>query len=55
LADAQYRPVPILIFDMIASVFEPTVAAISTLMIFLAIAVVLILERIGGLQRAMSM
>jgi len=55
LADAQYRPVPILIFDMISSVFEPTVAAISTLMIFLAMAVVLILERIGGLQRAMSM
>ena len=55
LADAQYRPVPLLIFDMIASVFEPTVAAISTLMIVFAIAVVLILERIGGLQRAMSM
>ncbi len=55
LADAQYRPVPLLIFDMIASVFEPTVAAISTLMIFFAMAVVLILERIGGLQRAMSM
>ena len=55
LADAQYRPVPILIFDMIASVFEPTVAAISTLMIFFAMAVVLILEKIGGLQRAMSM
>jgi putative spermidine/putrescine transport system permease protein len=55
LADAQYRPVPLLIFDMIASVFEPTVAAISTLMILFAMAIVLILERIGGLQRAMSM
>ena len=55
LADAQYRPVPLLIFDMVASVFEPTVAAISTMMIFFAMAVVLVLERIGGLQRAMSM
>ena len=55
LADAQHQPVPMLIFDMIASVFEPTVAAISTLMIIFAMAVVLILERIGGLQRAMAM
>ena len=55
LADAQHQPVPLLIFDMIASVFEPTVAAISTLIILFAMAVVLILERIGGLQRAMSM
>ena len=55
LADAQHQPVPLLIFHMIANVFEPSVAAISTLMIFLAMAVVLILERIGGLQRAMAM
>jgi putative spermidine/putrescine transport system permease protein len=55
LADAQHRPVPLLIFDMIANVFEPSVSAISTLMILFAMAVVLILERIGGLQRAMAM
>ena len=50
LADAQHDPMPLLIFEMIASVFEPSVAAISTLMILLAMVVVLILERIGGLQ-----
>ena len=55
LADAQHNPVPLLIFQMIASVFEPSVAAISTLMILFAMAVVLILERVGGLQRATAM
>jgi putative spermidine/putrescine transport system permease protein len=55
LADAQHNLVPLLIFQMIASVFEPSVAAISTLMILFAMAVVMILERVGGLQRAMAM
>jgi putative spermidine/putrescine transport system permease protein len=55
LADAQHQPVPMLIFDMIANVFEPSVSAISTLMILFAVVVVLILERIGGLRRAMAM
>ncbi len=55
LADAQHNPVPLLIFQMIASVFEPSVAAISTLMILFAIAIVMILERVGGLRRAMAM
>src|SRR6202011_6036113 len=36
LADAQNTPVPLLIFQIIASVFEPSVAAISTLMIVLS-------------------
>jgi putative spermidine/putrescine transport system permease protein len=47
--------VPLLIFQMIASVFEPSVAAISTLMILFAIAIVMILERVGGLRRATAM
>jgi putative spermidine/putrescine transport system permease protein len=55
LADAQHNPVPLLIFQMIASVFEPSVAAISTLMILFAMAIVMILERVGGLRRAMAM
>jgi putative spermidine/putrescine transport system permease protein len=33
LADAQHNPMPILIFQRIASVFDPSIAAISTLMI----------------------
>jgi putative spermidine/putrescine transport system permease protein len=36
-------------------VFEPSVAAISTLMILFAMAIVMILERVGGLRRAMAM
>ncbi len=55
LADAQHNPVPLLIFQMIASVFEPSVAAISTLMIVLSMAIVLIVERVAGLRRAMAM
>jgi putative spermidine/putrescine transport system permease protein len=55
LADAQHNPVPLLIFQMVSSVFEPSVAAISTLMILFAMAIVLILERVGGMRRAMAM
>jgi putative spermidine/putrescine transport system permease protein len=54
LADAQHNPVPMLIFQMIGSVFEPTVAAISTLMMLLAMIIVVILERVMGLRRAMA-
>ncbi len=55
LADAEHNPVPLLIFQMIANVFEPSVAAISTLMILIAMAVVLVVERLAGLRRAMAM
>jgi putative spermidine/putrescine transport system permease protein len=54
LADAQHNPIPLLIFQRIASVFEPSVAAMSTLMIFFAMAVVLLVERLAGLRRAMA-
>jgi putative spermidine/putrescine transport system permease protein len=52
LADAQHNPVPILVFQRIASVFDPSIAAISTLMIVLSMAIVVALERIIGLRRA---
>jgi putative spermidine/putrescine transport system permease protein len=54
LSDAQHNPVPLLVFQMISNVFDPSVSAISTLMILFAMSIVLILERVGGLQRAMS-
>jgi putative spermidine/putrescine transport system permease protein len=54
LADARHNPVPLLIFQMIGNVFEPSVAAISTLMILLAMVIVIILERVMGLRRAMA-
>lgn len=55
LADAQHNPVPLLIFQRIANVFEPSLAAISTLLILFAIAVVLIVERVAGLRRGLAM
>jgi putative spermidine/putrescine transport system permease protein len=54
LADAQHNPIPILIFQRVASVFDPSIAAISTLMIVLAMAIVIALERVMGLRRAMA-
>ena len=55
LADAQNNPMPMLIYSKATGVFDPSVATISTLMIGLAIGVVLILERLVGLKRAMGM
>jgi putative spermidine/putrescine transport system permease protein len=54
LADAEHNPIPLLIFQKIASRFEPSVAAMSTLMIFFAMAVVLVVERVAGLRRAIA-
>ncbi len=54
LADAQHNPVPLLVFQMISNVFDPSVSAISTLMILFAMVVVFTLEWVGGLQRAIS-
>jgi putative spermidine/putrescine transport system permease protein len=54
LADAEHNPIPLLIFQRIASVFEPSVAAMSTLMIFIAVAVVLVVERVAGLRRTVA-
>jgi putative spermidine/putrescine transport system permease protein len=54
LADAQHNPIPILVFQRIASVFDPSIAAISTLMILFAMAIVVVLERVIGLHRAVA-
>lgn len=55
LADAQNDPIPMLIYRKATGVFDPSVAAISTLLIGLAVAVVLIMERLVGLKRAIGM
>ena len=55
LADAQHNPIPLLIFEKVAGVFDPSVSAISTLMILFAMVVVLLVERIAGLRRAIAM
>jgi putative spermidine/putrescine transport system permease protein len=54
LADAQHNPIPILIFQRVASVFDPSIAAISTLMILFAMLIVVVLERVVGLRRAVA-
>jgi putative spermidine/putrescine transport system permease protein len=55
LADAQNDPMPMLIYRKATSVFDPSVATISTLLIGLAVVVVLAMERLVGLKRAMGM
>ncbi|HUC11055.1 MAG TPA: ABC transporter permease [Stellaceae bacterium] len=55
LADAQHNPVPLLIFQRIANVFEPSLAAISTLLIVFAVGVVIVVERVAGLRRGLAM
>jgi putative spermidine/putrescine transport system permease protein len=55
LADAEHNPIPLLIFQKIAGVFDPSVAATSTLMILFAMVVVLVVERVAGLRRAVAM
>jgi putative spermidine/putrescine transport system permease protein len=55
LADARHNPVPILIFQRISAVFDPSVAAISTLLIGFAMVVVLVVERVAGLRRGLAM
>jgi putative spermidine/putrescine transport system permease protein len=55
LADAQHNPVPLLIFQRISATFDPSVAAISTLLIGFAMAVVLVVERVAGLRRGLAM
>ncbi len=54
LADAANDPMPMLIFRKATEVFDPSVATMSTLMMGLAIAVVLLMERLVGLRRAMG-
>ena len=55
LADARNVPVPMLIYRLVASVFTPAVPAMSGLMILLAMGVVVAMERLVGLRRAVSM
>jgi putative spermidine/putrescine transport system permease protein len=55
LADAQNDPIPMLIYRKATGVFDPSVAATSTLLIGLAVVAVLVMERLVGLKRAMGM
>jgi putative spermidine/putrescine transport system permease protein len=54
LADARAVPLPILLFNDMSSVFDPSIAAMASLMIVVGAIAVLLLERLVGLRRAMG-
>lgn len=55
LNDAEHLPLPILIYDYVRRLFDPSISAISAMMTALAVVVVLALERLMGLRRTMGM
>jgi putative spermidine/putrescine transport system permease protein len=54
LFDAGHMPLPMMMVSLISRMFDPGIAAIASLMIFFSLAIVLLLERLAGLRRAMS-
>jgi putative spermidine/putrescine transport system permease protein len=54
LSDAANVPLPLTIFTLINRMFDPGIAAISSLMIVMSLVVVLVMEKLAGLRRAMS-
>lgn len=55
LANSQHSPVPLVLMRQLVNVFDPSVPAMSTVIIILAVIGVLILERLVGLRRAAAM
>lgn len=55
LADARAVPLPILLFNDMGSIFDPSIAAMASLMIIVGACAVLVLERLVGLRRAMGL
>jgi putative spermidine/putrescine transport system permease protein len=54
LFDASHVPLPMMMIDLISRMFDPGIAAIASMMILFSLAIVLVLERVAGLRRAMS-
>lgn len=52
LANSQYSPVPLVLMRQLFNVFDPSVPAMSTVIIILAVIGVTLLERLVGLRRA---
>lgn len=55
LANSQYSPVPLVLMRQLVNVFDPSIPAMSTVIIILAVVGVLVLERLVGLRRAAAM
>jgi putative spermidine/putrescine transport system permease protein len=54
LADAETVPLPIFLHDSMTKIFDPSIAAMSSLMTLTGILAVIGLEKLVGLRRAMS-
>lgn len=54
LADTRVQPLPIYLYHQMAAVFDPSIAAMSALMIATGVVVVILLERLVGLRKAMG-
>ncbi len=54
LGDAEYVPLPVYLHDSLTRLFDPSIAATSSLMILTGILAVVGLEKIVGLRRAMG-
>ena len=54
LADARAVPLPVLLFQNMSRVFDPSIAAMASLMILVGAAAVIALERLVGLRRAVG-
>jgi len=55
LADAVNIPLPLMIFTLTSRFFDPGIAAIASLMILFSVLLILVMEKVTGLRRAMSM
>ncbi len=54
LADGRAVPLPVLLFQDMQNVFDPSIAAMSSLMILVGAAAVFALEKLVGLRRAIG-
>lgn len=54
LADARATPLPILLFTSMQRVFDPSIAAMASLMILVGATAVIVLERLVGLRRVIG-
>ena len=50
LSDARHVPLPLTIYNYVERFFDPTIAAVSAVMVAISVAVVLVLERLAGLR-----
>lgn len=55
LKDAEHVPMPLAIFSFITRFLDPTLAALSALLILMSVGIILTVERALGLQKAMSL